>query len=989
MRHTALLLCLVGSAVVAQVPQPGRERAAANGKSTSFPALEQRIGGYWTARWNAATNTPRAIIGSGWKIPDWRGDNVDEARRCALRALQQQGDLLGLGDSEFRELIGARMGHCWSFTFAQFHRGLPCVGGRADVRVNSCGVIAMLGSTAWSIPAGFDVTPKLDEVEAEARAWLHLEQRRSAARQPARAQGNRLVLWADLDADRAQVVQLAWEVPISNVDAEGRGAIGRYYIDARTGAVLNYHSDKHECAFEHGAEAAHDADCRRDALQPTTVTVMGWTGTGISAADPIVNIPMVGLVVSVPGFGNLTTDANGQFTIDITAPVTITLGAIDGVHNAPISDTTGNAPTASVTVQPGVPAVLQVLSNLATLEQVAHTNSHYWVRRSNEWARSIFGNTSQLNVLDNVTPSVNRAGNCNAFYSGNTINFYPAGNTCTNTAMSTVIAHEWGHGLDDRYGGVFNANGDGLSEGWGDTIAMYLVDDPIIGREFTPGGFVRTGLNSTLYGSQFEVHAAGESFMGFAWRCRENLRSTLGTAQAVAISNNVVLGSIVANARNQVDAVTEVFLADDVDGNLANGVPHYAQLSTAAAAKGLPFPPIQIVVANHVPLADTTFRLTPRLVEAVVTAPGSGSIAQVRLVYSSGGAPTTKVMRPSPTASGYQSLLPGLDNGVMSYHLDCQHSTGAVVRIPASGEFVYTVSAPLGGTLAPIYSTDFESGNAGWSHGSGDGITPDDWQFDLPAGRQGNSLGVGWRDPNNAASGSFCYGTDLGRNGGDGAYSANLESWLRSPVLDCSGHTGVILRFKRWLTVEQGIFDHAQIYVNGLLLWANPGTGHVLDTAWQQIELPMPMADNNPSVQIEWRLVSDGGLQLGGWNLDDVEVGSRAVLPQHASMTLLPAEVGPNTLLTYTVQTEGPQPFLALIGDQPGPSFVPGLPLLQLGGNGQALVFFTDNNGQFSQSFPSLASIPATGLRWYLQVLTFDAQGNIVASNPWINLLVP
>ena len=36
--------------------------------------------------------------------------------------------------------------------------------------------------------------------------------------------------------------ELAWEVPISNVDGGGQGPIGRYYVDARTGAVLRKRS---------------------------------------------------------------------------------------------------------------------------------------------------------------------------------------------------------------------------------------------------------------------------------------------------------------------------------------------------------------------------------------------------------------------------------------------------------------------------------------------------------------------------------------------------------------------------------------------------------------------------------------------------------------------------------------------------------------------------------------------------------------------------
>ena len=82
--------------------------------------------------------------------------------------------MLGLGDSEFRESIGARMGRTWSFKFDQYFQGLPCIGGRADVRINMKGVLAMLGSTAWQIPPDFEVTPAITEELAVAKAWLAL-----------------------------------------------------------------------------------------------------------------------------------------------------------------------------------------------------------------------------------------------------------------------------------------------------------------------------------------------------------------------------------------------------------------------------------------------------------------------------------------------------------------------------------------------------------------------------------------------------------------------------------------------------------------------------------------------------------------------------------------------------------------------------------------------------------------------------------------------
>src|SRR5690606_28000536 len=137
-------------------------------------------------------------------------------------------------------------------------------------------------------------------------------------------------------------------------------------------------------------------------------------------------------------------------------------------------------------------------------------------------------------TISGITPTVNITSTCNAYYTGNTINFYQAGGGCANTAFSTVIAHEWGHGLDERFGGISNTNADGVSEGWGDIIGMYQVDSPMLGSGLqTAGVALRRGDNTFVYPySGSSPHAAGQVWMGFAWRLRENLRATYGTAQA-------------------------------------------------------------------------------------------------------------------------------------------------------------------------------------------------------------------------------------------------------------------------------------------------------------------------------------------------------------------------------------------------------------------------------------------------------------------------
>jgi hypothetical protein len=549
-------------------------------------------GGEWSVTWSAATGTPKAIWGSGVPLPGWRENSLVEARRHAVALLESNRELLRLGGSELREQIGARMHRIWSFKFQQFYHDLEVVGGRADVRVHMKGRVPMFGSTAVQIPDDFVTTPAINGEAAWLIAWQDLGEKPSLASQPAMPAMPRLVIYADVQSQAMQTPKLAYEVAISNVEANGEGSIGRSYVDALTGKVIAFVSDKHECGFPGCTLATHrpaKAAVKPLIPVPTTVTVMGWTRIGDDAYDPLVNVPMPGLEISVPNIGTVITDANGQFVIDITTSTTISLSGLNGRHHALVSG--NNAPAGSWTVTPGVAATIQLLTSSASTNEGAHTTVSWWTDLTNEWTRAILGNSPQLDTASNIGITVNRTSTCNAYYTGNTINFYQAGGGCANTAFSTVVSHEWGHGLDDRYGGISQT--DGLSEGWGDIVGLYIVDSPILGSGFqTSGVGIRNGNNTTQYPcGGCGVHTAGQSWMGFAWKLRNRLETTYGSrATAISISNSIVVSTVVADATNQQDAVFEVFVADDDDGNLSNGTPNYTDLVWACDQHSLPYP---------------------------------------------------------------------------------------------------------------------------------------------------------------------------------------------------------------------------------------------------------------------------------------------------------------------------------------------------------------------------------------------------------------
>jgi len=138
-------------------------------------------------------------------------------------------------------------------------------------------------------------------------------------------------------------------------------------------------------------------------------------------------------------------------------------------------------------------------------------------------------------------------------------------------------------------------------------------------------------------------------------------------------------------------------------------------------------------------------------------------------------------------------------------------------------------------------------------------------------------------DPATAFAGTQIAGTDLtGLGAIAGRYENGAESWLESPPIDCSGHSGVRMSFARKLAVERSnnnAWDYARVQVNGNTVWQSPSGSNLIDAAWtlQNLDLSA-FADSNASVRVRFTLHSDASTTFGGWNLDQILI--TGVAPQ-------------------------------------------------------------------------------------------------------------
>jgi hypothetical protein len=319
-----------------------------------------------------------------------------------------------------------------------------------------------------------------------------------------------------------------------------------------------------------------------------------------------------------------------------------------------------------------------------------------------------------------------------------------------------------------------------------------------------------------------------------------------------------------------------IHTANDTLGNSANDFTLAREITKAfVAAAATLAGPVDMALA-HAPLADTTDAGGPYDLAVTATSLTASPVASVTAFYTvGGGAEQSTALMKSTTPNLWVGSLPGVTaagqtKGDLTYRLLASDAAGHQQWLPEGFEpesksYHFTV-----GTLVSAFSDGFEGpGDNGWVHMQV--ATQDDWQRGAPVGQSG--------DPSAAAQGSSVWANDLGAPGWNGAYGASVENWLESPAINTLGKTGLHLRFQRSLGVEDGLYDQASIAINGTTVWQNPatpgGTSNTIDTEWTPQDLDVSgLADNKASVKLRFKLKSDGGVQFGGWTIDDLELAS-------------------------------------------------------------------------------------------------------------------
>lgn len=853
--------------------------AAANAQSslTTKAAVQnfrQANGEAWRLRVDAVRGVPEHIFGGRLATGAQTGDEASFGR-AARDALFELEGVLGI-DAEGLELVRvksmnlARAGTSDKVTvqFRQSVAGVPVHFGTINVLLDArTGHVLSVDNQSLPLATGLDVAAEVSLDDASRLAVRRFNDE------------------LGLIAEAVEMTDYIVWGPKADRRKQGLPTVPAYVIrvSAPTGPLGTTPADvSYVIAARGGAELldqwnnVHDLDL--------TGNVKGWAQPGLLPfnVDPETLQNLADVRLSASGEPDVFSDADGNFVfpgVNSTKTVTARLNG----QFSDIDNNSGSDASIAQAVSPGSPASFIFNPSQAELTG-AELDAHMSVIEMRDYLRGV--DPSETTLDFQIPTNVNIGLSCNAFYNGISLNFYVEGEHptvedlfCRNTAYSTVVYHEEGHWMNDLYGSSNDQFG--MGEGGADVWAMYAADDPVVGADFRfDGGIIRSGENSTPFcgdeslGCYGESHADGQPLMGAIWKIRRNLKISLGDSAGRAVADQLMLGWYQAFDDRLVRTIIEEhwLVLDDDNGDLSDGTPHYTEIDAAFVEQGFPSFQLPIFDISHAAITHVRHE-GGVLVQADITEIAAAALTGAVLHYSfDGGDNFSSVAMTDLGGNSFEGSIPGVVSPArVAYYIEAQSASLGGATFPELGAarpIFYDV-----GELSVIAFNDFEGvTDEGWTHVQF--ATQDDWQRDEP---QGKGL-----DPGAAFSGSLCWGNDLGLSGFNGEYQPDVSNALFSPSFDLSGVSGARLRFQRWLSVErqtdgdpENQFDTAFVKLDGAIIWESPETTHTTDAAWRLQDIDISaLADGDSNVQISFELESDGGLNMGGWNVDDFAIVS-------------------------------------------------------------------------------------------------------------------
>jgi hypothetical protein len=425
----------------------------------------------------------------------------------------------------------------------------------------------------------------------------------------------------------------------------------------------------------------------------------------------------------------------------------------------------------------------------------------------------------------------------NAWWDGSSINMCVSSSSYGNTGrMADVVYHEYGHGITDFLYGANDPPSD-MHEANSDIVANLILRESIMGLGFylnncTSG--IRDSDNSITYPCGGSGHYCGQVLAGFHWDAWEELVANYNVEYADSVARyNWHYGRKMGLPQTQPDQVHWTFVADDDDGNLSNGTPHYDEYCVGAVNHAFTCPTITVgVFITHTPLANTSNTTTPYQVVAEITSTSGNIQGDSCFVYyrvDGGSYASVPMTLTGMQPDEYEGFIPAQSAcSQVDYYIFGADDAGYDATDPSGApgnHHTFLVGYDV------VFDDDFES-DQGWTAGlPGDNASTGMWQRCDPEGTEAQA-----ENDNTPAPGVNAYITHCAAGASQGTYDVDGgKTTLRSPTFDLSTYDQASVTYYRWYSNNTGAEpdqDYWVVNITDGFTWATLESTNVSLRTW-------------------------------------------------------------------------------------------------------------------------------------------------------------
>jgi len=781
----------------------------------------------WYVEFNETSGTPHRAFGPAIAVA---GNNAQEK---ASTFIATELERFGVRAEMLSPLPPIKAARHTYLHFAQHHAGLPVIGGHVLVKLDAGERVVSFGADVFAVPDAA-VAPTIAASTAAAIAQEGLQQVEEV-----QVQG---LKWLPMPLRTEPDTRLVHEVIVSGAS---NALPYRYqcWVDAHSGELLR----RVDQVVQH--QHGHDNDdAGADAQVDAAVLVNG-------PLQPEVTVGLGHLRVNIGGNYHYT-DADGLLTSGITGPVSATLelrGRWSQVR------TNNNTPSMTTTLQEGANTV-----SFDGAANVRQRTAYYAVNRVHHHVNAVLPGYSGMDfmLMTNVDVS---GGDCNAYYNGTSINFYPQANGCRSFAtVPDVVYHEYGHGINDNYYDDMGSNftNGAMNEGYADVWAFTITGDPVLARGYLladPNSSIRRyDLAPKVYPMDLtgEVHADGEIIAGAWWDTYRLLGDDMPLTLALFAEAFPGLQAATFNGNEGVafrDVLIDVLQADDDDGDITNGTPHGNAIVEAFALHGITL--LSNVTFAHTPVeaaeAEEGITLSANV---TIAFPFSNYLNGVRAFYRVNNSATwNSVLMSNTGGNTYTAEIPAQPIGtVVAYYLALEDINGQTSSVLPKGAAQADPNLPfyilVGMELVGTEDVDAVHQLGTWTAGlPTDNATSGHFVETIPMPSYGT-----FGDPStmvqpgyqHTPEGDLCWVTGnasspsspIGENDVDGGTTTVI-----SGNIDLTGRTNPVFTYWRWYTNNppSGANPNAdwwQVYISndGGATWVPVEDTRTSDRSWRR-----------------------------------------------------------------------------------------------------------------------------------------------------------